>query len=229
MLVMAPSTPTGLLVLAMLVGQVAGFARVPKELAEKGGNVRASRMHLKLPGTGGKCVGPNEPDWKDSWGDGCDWYAKYDVSEVHPGRYYPCTRYKDYGQWEHCPVLCDPGCVQTFLCGAGTTMGENGKCEPNPSTEKWPGGTYAPCDESVSWGGSYDAHTTMLPMPGTSACHCGKSKEPSFLGSKVYICDVGQTCHRHQWREPVGKWSLKNTFSYTECVWATPSDVTSVG
>ena len=40
---MAPWTPTGLLVLAMLVGQAAGFARAPKEAAEKGGDVRASR------------------------------------------------------------------------------------------------------------------------------------------------------------------------------------------
>ena len=218
---MALSTPTGLLVLAVLVGQAAGFARVPKELAEKDGGVLPSRMTY----TGAlSCAGPNDQEWKDDWGDGCDWYAEQ-AAEHRCG----CDCYPDFGQWEHCPVLCNPGCVQTFLCGAGTTMGENGKCEPNPSTEKWPGGTYAPCDESVSWGGSYDAHTTMLPMPGTSACHCGKSKEPSFLGSKVYICDVGQTCHRHQWREPVGKWSLKNTFSYTECVWATPSDVTSVG
>ena len=40
---MTASTPTGLLVLAMLVGQAAGFARAPKEAAEKGGDVRASR------------------------------------------------------------------------------------------------------------------------------------------------------------------------------------------
>ena len=38
---MALSTPTGLLVLAMLVGQVTGFAEVPKGAVEK--EVRASR------------------------------------------------------------------------------------------------------------------------------------------------------------------------------------------
>ncbi len=41
---MAPSTPTGLLVLAMLVGQVTAFARVPKDGVEKGGEVLGSRM-----------------------------------------------------------------------------------------------------------------------------------------------------------------------------------------
>ena len=62
---MAPSTPTGLLVLAMLVGQAAGFARVPKELAEKGGDVRASRT--SYGGTLGECA--DDPEWKDSYED----------------------------------------------------------------------------------------------------------------------------------------------------------------
>ena len=37
---MAPSTPTGLLVLAVLVGQAAGFAKAPKDkdAADKGGS-----------------------------------------------------------------------------------------------------------------------------------------------------------------------------------------------
>ena len=41
---MTPSTPTGVLVLAMLVGQVTAFARVPKDGVEKGGEVLGSRM-----------------------------------------------------------------------------------------------------------------------------------------------------------------------------------------
>ena len=37
---MTPSTPTGLLVLAVLVGQAAGFAKAPKDkdAADKGGS-----------------------------------------------------------------------------------------------------------------------------------------------------------------------------------------------
>ena len=109
---MAPSTPTGLLVLAMLVGQAAGFARVPKELAEKDGGVLPSRMTYR---TGGAiCAGPDISEWKDTYGDGCDWYAEHD-----PG----CNFEPDYGQDTNCPVTCNPGCAQTFLCGAGTTMG----------------------------------------------------------------------------------------------------------
>ena len=141
---MAPSTPTGLLVLAMLVGQAAGFARVPKDGVEKkGGDLRASRTDILIQGYfGSQCTGPNDAEWKDEWGDGCDWYADNDFSEAKNGRIVGCSRYIDYGQWEHCPVLCNrfeglhrtgEACVQTFLCGAGTTMGRNGKCEPDRS------------------------------------------------------------------------------------------------
>ena len=66
---MAPSTPTGLLVLAMLIGQAAGFAKAPKDkdAADKGGDVRASRIDMGTP-----CVGLDQWMWRDSWGDGCD-------------------------------------------------------------------------------------------------------------------------------------------------------------
>ena len=100
---MAPSTPTGLLVLAMLVGQVTAFARVPKDGVEKGGEVLGSRM--SRAGTLGVCTGPDDAEWKDPFGDGCDWYAEHDFSEALNGRIVGCSRYIDYGQWEHCPVL----------------------------------------------------------------------------------------------------------------------------
>ena len=136
---MALSTPTGLLILAVLVGQAAGFAKVPKDAAESG-DLRASRTFS----TGGSiCAGPDISEWKDTYGDGCDWYAEHD-----PG----CNFEPDYGQDTNCPVTCSPGCVQSFLCGAGTVwqdgkciadpdsvcgagtkMGKNGKCEPNGS------------------------------------------------------------------------------------------------
>ena len=137
---MTPSTPTGVLVLAMLVGQVTAFARVPKDGVEKGGELLGSRM--SRAGTLGVCTGPDDAEWKDPFGDGCDWYAEHDFSEALNGRIVGCSRYIDYGQWEHCPVLCNrfeglhrtgAACVQTFLCGAGTTMGRNGKCEPDRS------------------------------------------------------------------------------------------------
>ena len=112
---MALSTPTGLLILAVLVGQAAGFAKVPKDAAESG-DLRASRTFS----TGGSiCAGPDISEWRDMAQDGCDWYAEND-----PG----CKIYMDYGQITNCPVTCNPGCVQSFLCGAGTVW-RDGKCE----------------------------------------------------------------------------------------------------
>ena len=92
---MALSTPTGVLVLAMLVGQAAGFARVPKDAAEKGGDLIPSRMSYS---TGSTCTGTDSSTWKDAWGDGCDWYAEYD-----PG----CFAISDSGQKTNCPVACN--------------------------------------------------------------------------------------------------------------------------
>jgi hypothetical protein len=59
---MTPSTPTGVLVLAMLVGQVTAFARVPKDGVEKGGELLGSRM--SRAGTLGVCTGPDDADRK---------------------------------------------------------------------------------------------------------------------------------------------------------------------
>ena len=56
--VMAPSMPTGLLVLAMLVGQVAGFAKVPKDAAEKGGDLLEARTAGERRGAPGGRQGP---------------------------------------------------------------------------------------------------------------------------------------------------------------------------
>ena len=132
---MAPSTPIGVLVLATLVGQVAGFARVPKDGVEKGGELLGSRItRAGSAGTVGVCTGPDDAEWKDVFGDGCDWYAEHDFSKSLNGRIQRCSDYIDYGQWEHCPVLCNPGCVQSFLCGAGTTVGNNGICVPDPAS-----------------------------------------------------------------------------------------------
>ena len=87
-----------------------------------------------------ECAGPDNPDWKDDWGDGCDWYAHsemrpcskqdwgtitYLVEKHH--RYVYITTPKDLGT--NCPVSCNPGCVQSFLCGDGTVW-RNGKCQP---------------------------------------------------------------------------------------------------
>ena len=48
-----------------------------------------------------ECV--DNPEWEDSLGDGCDWYAEND-----PG----CSVWMDLGQLEHCPVACKSGCAQ---------------------------------------------------------------------------------------------------------------------
>jgi hypothetical protein len=133
---MTASTPTGLLVLAMLVGQAAGFARVPKEAADKGGDVLPSRMSYYSSYYSPyilTCAGSDSSEWKDRWGDGCDWYTTND-----PG----CSFYTDYGQTTNCPqscnlkCFCPPGMVLingecaslSAVCGPGTRW-RNGKCE----------------------------------------------------------------------------------------------------
>ena len=80
---MTRSMPAGLLVLAMLVGQVAGFAKVfPKDAAEKSGDVRASRHMAPSPNT---CMGRDSSTWKDYWEDGCDWYAELTLGAAITG------------------------------------------------------------------------------------------------------------------------------------------------
>ena len=108
---MALSTPTGVLVLAMLVGQAAGFARVPKDAAEKGGDLIPSRMSYS---TGSTCTGTDSSTWKDAWGDGCDWYAAHDLG---------CRAYDDFGQKTNCPVACNHKC----FCPPGKVL-IDGEC-----------------------------------------------------------------------------------------------------
>lgn len=96
---MALSTPTGLLVLAMLIGQAAGFAEVPTGAVEKGGDLLPSRMSYNTGGNA--CAGKDNADWVDEYGDGCDWYAVHD-----PG----CSYYTDYGQMTNCPQSCNLKC-----------------------------------------------------------------------------------------------------------------------
>ena len=178
---MAPSMPTGLLVLAMLVGQVVGFAKVPKDAAEKGGDVRASRHMAPSPNT---CMGRDSSTWNDKWGDGCDWYAEFDKG---------CSFYEDYGQKEHCPLACNLKCFcprgeviidgvckgTSAVCGVGTNW-RDGRCEPDGSV----------CGVGTAWN-----FRDGKCEPDGSACGVGTNwrngkceQGSAYCGRSVYCC-----------------------------------------